>query len=78
MFVLHHDDTGTVLGCDRPSERDLNNHVVPEVADQWRKIGVELLDGELVKNLDIIERDHSNVCYNQLVNVYGYKWMLSV
>ena len=52
-----------LLGCDRPSERDLNNHIVREVADQWRNIGVELLDGESVNELDIIESDHPNVRY---------------
>ena len=50
-----------LLGCDRPSERDLNNHVIPEVADKWREIGVELLDADSTKVLDIIESDHQNV-----------------
>ena len=65
MFVRYCNDAGTLLGCDRPSERDLNNHVIPEAANQWRKIGVELLDDDSVKQLDIIESDCKNVCYNQ-------------
>ena len=51
-----------LVGCDRPAERDLNNHVIPEIADKWRDIGVELLDANSTKVLDIIERDHQNVC----------------
>ena len=65
MLVRYYNDAGTLLGCDRPSERDLNNHVIPEVANHWRKVGVELLDNDSVKELDIIERDCLNVCYNQ-------------
>ena len=65
MLVRYYNDAGTVLGCDRPSEKDLNNHVIPEVANQWRKIGVELLDNDSVKELDIIGSDCSHVSYNQ-------------
>jgi len=50
----------TAIGCDRPSERDLQRHVIPEVAVQWRKIGVELLDGS-TKVLDNIEHNHPKV-----------------
>ena len=68
-----------LLGCNRPSERDLNNHVIPEVADRWRKIGVELLDDDSVKELDIIENDRSNVCYNLICKgIYICKWMASI
>ena len=62
MFAVYYNDPGMLVGCDRPSERDLNNHVIPEVAVQWRKIGVELLDSDSVKELIIIESDRSNVC----------------
>ena len=54
--------SNTLLGCDRPLERDLNNHVIPEVADKWREIGVELLDTDSTKELDIINSNHQNVC----------------
>ena len=66
MLVRNYNNAGTLLGCDRPSERDLNNHVILDVANHWRKIGVELLDSDSVKELDIIERDCSNVSYNQV------------
>ena len=56
------------LGCDRPKERDLQNHVIPEAAGKWRAIGVELLDDISVQELNSIEIDCQNVCLE--VNTY--------
>ena len=61
MLRLFHINAIVLVDCDRPSERDLNNHVIPEVADKWKEIGIELLDSDSTKVLDIIEHDHQNV-----------------
>ena len=50
------------LGSDRPTEKDLQNHVIPGVGNKWRAIGVELLDDISVEELNSIEIDCQNVC----------------
>ena len=45
-------------GNDRPSLRDLCDHVVMKVADRWRDLGVHLLRSDQERMLDIIEADH--------------------
>lgn len=46
------------IGVDRPNIKELHNHVVSEVADNWKDLGTQLLDSGCLKILDIIESDH--------------------
>ena len=47
------------LGYDRPSLRDLHNHVIPAVASKWRDLGVQLLNPSTSDNiLEIIKENH--------------------
>ena len=46
------------IGSDRPSLKDLYDHVVNNVADKWRDLGVQLLRPDQEKMLDIIAADH--------------------
>ena len=50
-----------MTGCNRPSERELYNHVISKVTGKWRNIGVELLDDDSVEVLDIIEHNYPKV-----------------
>ena len=44
---------------DRPSLKELNNHVVEAVAIKWKDLGFQLLYNGSVKDiLEIIEADH--------------------
>ena len=47
-------------GSDRPSLKDLYDHVVPNVADKWEDLGVQLLRPDQEKTLDIIAADCSH------------------
>ena len=47
-----------LTGSDRPSLRDLENHVVMNVANKWRSLGVQLLRPDQENLLDIIAADH--------------------
>ena len=47
-----------MIGDDRPSLKDLYDHVVGEVAPQWKDLGVQLLRPDQQKQLGIIELDH--------------------
>ena len=42
---------------DRPSHKELNNHVVEAVAVKWKDLGFQLLNNE--STLEIIEADHN-------------------
>ena len=46
------------IGSDRPSPRDLYNHVVNKVAHKWRDLGMELLRSDLENELNIIAENH--------------------
>ena len=46
------------IGSDRPSLRDLCNHVVNKVAHRWRVLGIELLRSDLENELNIIAENH--------------------
>ena len=46
------------VGSDRPSLRELYNHVVINAADKWRDLGVQLLRPGQERMLDIIATDH--------------------
>ena len=54
---MHEGVTATVLD-DRPSLKDLCNHVVQKVADKWRDIGIQLIDPTSARALDIIKANH--------------------
>ena len=43
---------------DRPTLKDLKNHVILAVSVRWKDLGIQLLDSELYPVLDIIEMDH--------------------
>ena len=45
-------------GSDRPSLKDLDDHVVTNVASKWRDLGVQLLRPDQETILDIIEKDY--------------------
>lgn len=47
-------------GSDRPSLKDLYDHVVPKVADKWEDLGVQLLRPDQEKMLDVIAADSSH------------------
>ena len=46
------------VGKDKPTLKDINNYTVPQLAPQWRKLGVELKFNNYLMN--IIEHDHPN------------------
>ena len=48
------------IGSDRPSLKDLYDHVVMKVADKWKDLGVHLLRSDQERMLDIIEADYSH------------------
>ena len=45
------------VGSDRPSLKNLNDHVVNNVAHKWRDLGEQLLQPDQETMLDIIEAD---------------------
>ena len=48
------------IGSDRPSLKDLYDHVINNVADKWEDLGVQLLRPDQEKTLDIIAADRSH------------------
>ena len=46
------------IGSDRPSLKDLYDHVVNYVAEKWQDLGVQLLRFDQQNMLDIIKADH--------------------
>lgn len=53
----------------RPTEKELNHHLIMEVAPRWREIGIELLDNHQVSHLDIIAANNHDVrksCHEML------------
>ena len=47
-----------LTGNDRPSLKDLDDHVVMNVADNWRSLGVQLLRPDQQNLLNIIAANH--------------------
>ena len=47
-------------GNDRPSLKDLYNHVVPDAAQKWKDLGVQLLRPDQENILNIIEMDNND------------------
>lgn len=47
-----------LVADDRPSVKDLHNHVVGRVASKWRDLGIQLLNPTNESIFDIIEEDH--------------------
>ena len=47
-----------LTGINRPSLRDLDTHVVMNVANNWRSLGVQLLRPDQENLLDIIAANH--------------------
>ena len=45
-------------GNDRPSLKDLYDHVMMKVADRWKDLGVQLLRSDQEKMINIIEADY--------------------
>ncbi|XP_065900772.1 protein NLRC3-like isoform X2 [Dysidea avara] len=62
-------------GCDRPILRDLVNHVVPFVSNQWYELGLQLLDPDYAHELDTIEaadmKNDIKICCRKMFS----KWM---
>ena len=51
--------TGRGRRSDRPFIKELNDHVVQEVAVKWKDLGFQLLNNESAQHvLEIIEADH--------------------
>ena len=51
--------TGRGRRSDRPSIKELNDHVVQEVTAKWKDLGFQLLNNESAQyTLEIIEKDH--------------------
>ena len=51
--------TGRGRRSNRPSLRELNNHVVEAVAIKWKDLGFQLLNNVLAQHiLEIVEADH--------------------
>ena len=49
-----------MLGNERPTMKDIENHVVTEWAPQWKQLGMLLnIDQSLI---NIIQHDHGNDC----------------
>ena len=44
----------------RPSMRDLNKHVIPLVATKWYDLGLELLETQDERELEIIDTNYRN------------------
>lgn len=63
------------LECDQPHLKDLHNHVVPNVADRWKDLGMELLNPKpFNRTLEIIGADNSHSvekCCRQMF----HKWL---
>ena len=62
MLILGYHNSNFIVcvgvGKERPTLKDINNHIVPQWAPQWRQLGVELNLCDHVMN--IIEHDHPN------------------
>ena len=50
----------TRIGNERPSLKDLYDHVLMNVADKWRDLGVQLLRPDKANSLNIIAANHPN------------------
>ena len=53
----------------RPSLKQLNDHVVQAVAIKWRDVGIQLFHDSAKSILDIIEADHKDV--SNFMGIYG-------
>ena len=49
-----------IIGGTRPTMKDINRHVIPSVATSWYSLGLELLDPEHEKSLEIIEEGNKH------------------
>ena len=59
-----------ITGNDRPTLRDITNHVIPSVAHKWYNLGLQLLDPKYENELNIIEADKNDAttcCRKMLV-----------
>ena len=57
FLVLYHFEN---LGHDRPELRDLSIYVTPNVADEWYKLGLVLLEPKYASRLKTIRKDAKN------------------
>ena len=62
------------IGNDRPSLKDLYDHVVMKVADRWKDLGVQLLRSDQEGMLNIIEADHPHSVVSCCKCLFG-KWL---
>ena len=64
----------THLGNDKPSVKHLHDHVVENVANNWRNLGVQLLPPDRLNLLNILEENNPRdvvSCRNSLFE----KWL---
>ena len=59
-------------GCDRPTMKDLKDHVVPLVATEWYDLGIQLLHQNELKSIALNTRNNPNMCCEQMF----YKWLM--
>ena len=62
-----------LLGCDRPSHKDLLDYVVPHAAAKWYDLGLQLMDPRYENKLAIIKEDgRSDVqeCCRKMLNYW--------
>ena len=48
----------TYIGTDKPEISELHNHVKLEVSPKWKDLGIQLLNAEQAKKLDVIQANH--------------------
>ena len=51
-----------MVGSERPSLKDLHDHVVSQVAHKWKDLGVQLLKSDQQNELSIIAADYPGNC----------------
>ena len=68
MVSLH-----TYVGTDRPKISELHNYIKVEVSPKWKDLGIQLLNAEQAKKLDVIQTDHpgdSEKCCTAMFNYW--------
>ena len=57
-----------ILG--KPDLLDLNNHVRPKVAAQWRDLGAQLISDDKLKIIEYDEGKHAEACCSRMFQVW--------
>ena len=62
------------VGTSTPTLKELHRYVRPEVASQWYDLGVELLNHDQVKRLDVIKCDYPGLSETCCTEMFKY-WL---